>query len=79
MYRFYGGKVDSSICTLPLGQGGAFSFFDRFHCIVGVRKFEFQAVIEELLDVEHILLVVVAGQLIVGMLGEIILVGEESF
>lgn len=34
--------------------------------------------IEELLDVKHILLVVVPCQLIVGMLGEIVLVGEEG-
>lgn len=33
--------------------------------------------IEILLDVKHILLVVVAGQLVVGMLGEIVFVGEK--
>ena len=33
--------------------------------------------VEIFLDVKHVLLIIVAGQLIVGMLGQIVLVGEE--
>ena len=71
MYRSYKGNdyVDSPLV------GGAFSFFVCLYYIVGIRRFEFQSMIEKLLNIEHIFLVVVAGQLIVGMLGKIILVG----
>ena len=60
---------------VPEGYG---SGFIGLYYIVDVRRFEFQAVIEKLLDVEHILLVVVAGQLIVGVLGQVVLVRQKG-
>ena len=47
------------------------------HHIVHVRRFEFEAAIKELLDVKHIFLVVVPCQLIVGVLCQVILVGQK--
>ena len=74
MYCFHKGN---NYVGSPLA-GGAFSFFVCLYYIVGIRRFEFQSMIEKLLDIEHILLVVVAGQLVVGMLGQVVLVGEEG-
>ena len=73
MYCFHKGN---NYVGSPLA-GGAFSCFVCLYYIVGVGRFEFQAVIEKLLDIEHIFLVVVAGQLVVGMLSQIVLVGEK--
>ena len=56
---------------------GEFLFFVRFNHIVGVRRFEFQMAVEIFLDVKHIFLVAVPCQLVVGVLGQIVLVGEE--
>ena len=58
--------------------GGAFSFFVCLYYIVGIRRFEFQSMIEKLLDIKHIFLVVIPCQLVVGMLGEIILVRQKK-
>ena len=56
---------------------GSFLFFGFLDYFIGIRRFQFQAVIEIFLDVEHIFLVVVPCQLVVGVLGQIVLVGEE--
>ena len=47
------------------------------HHIVHVRRFEFKPMVKKLLDVKEVLLVVVAGQLVVGVLGQIILVRQK--
>ena len=51
--------------------------FVSLHYIVDVRRFEFQAVIEKLLDVKRILLIIVAGQFIVRVLGQVVLVAQK--
>ena len=73
MYRSHKGN---DYVNSPL-VGGAFLFFVCLYYIVGIRRFEFQSMIEKLLNVEHILLVIVTSQLIVGMLSEIVLVGQK--
>ena len=73
MYRSHKGN---DYVNSPL-VGGAFSFFVCLYYIVGIRRFEFQSMIEIFLDIEHILLVVVPSQLVVGVLGQVILVGEK--
>ena len=47
------------------------------HHIVHVRRFEFEPAVKELLDVKEVLLVVVAGQFVVWVLGQVILVGQK--
>ena len=59
----------------PEGYG---SVFIGLYYTVDVRRFQFQAVIEILLDVKHIFLVVVPCQLIVGVLCQVILVGQKG-
>lgn len=51
--------------------------FVCLHYIIGVRWFEFQAVIKKLLDVKRILLIIVAGQFIVRVLGQVVLVAQK--
>ena len=51
--------------------------FIRLHYIIGVRRFEFQMAIKIFLDVKHIFLVVIPCQLVVEVMGQIVLVGEE--
>ena len=53
------------------------SEFVGVHHIVHVRRFEFEAAVKKLFDVKKILLVVVAGQFIVGVLGQVVLVGQK--
>ena len=48
------------------------------HHIVHVRRFEFEPVVKELLDVKEVLLVVISGQLVIGVLGQIILVRQKG-
>ena len=45
--------------------------------IVHVRRFEFEPAVKKLLNVKEVLLVVVAGQLVIGVLGQVILVGQK--
>ena len=54
------------------------SEFVGVHHVVHVRRFEFQPAVEELLDVKEVPLVVIAGQLVVGVLGQVVLVREEG-
>ena len=53
------------------------SKFVGVHHIVHIRRFEFEPAVKKLLDVEKVLLVVVAGQLVVGVMGQFVLVREE--
>lgn len=57
---------------------GSILFFSRLYYIVDVRRFEFQAVIKKLLDVKRILLIIVAGQFIVRVLGQVVLVAQNG-
>ena len=47
------------------------------HYIVHVRRFELEPAVKKLFNVKEVLLVVVAGQLVIGMLGQVVLIREE--
>ena len=47
------------------------------HHIVHVRRFELEPAVKKLFNVKEVLLVVVAGQLVIGMLGQVVLIREE--
>ena len=52
-------------------------FVGVYH-VVHVRRFEFEAAVEELLNVKEVSFVIVAGQLVVGVLGQVILVRQKG-
>ena len=54
------------------------SEFVGVHHIVHIRRFEFQPTVKELLDVKEVSFVVVAGQLVVGVLGQVVLVRQKG-
>ena len=47
------------------------------HHIVHVRRFELEPAVKKLLNVKEVLLVVISGQLVIGVLGQVILIGQK--
>ena len=58
--------------------GETFLWRVGIHHIVHVRRFELEPTVKKLLNVKEVLLVVVSGQLVIGVLGQIILVRQKG-
>ena len=62
------GKIKS-----PQMRASGSEFVGVYH-VVHVRRFEFEPAVKKLLDVKEVPLVIIAGQFVVGVLGQVVLV-----